>query len=569
MAHRTAALPRLVSRLYAPALRCMPHYTTASRTAAIAAHLNAMHTSATTFASTPTPPPVDNPDAVVLARSDGVMRTLTLNRPRRINAIDAEVVHELTVHVRNIAESPNAAIILVRGEGRGLSAGGDIMDVALGMVSEDPKERIKPYLYFNREFTLNYLIHTLEERTRATTGTKLYISLVDGITMGGGVGISVHAPFRVATERTLFAVPETGIGYYPDVGVLHSYGRLDGGIGPYCTLTGARLNGADTYLSGLATHFLPSNVLSDAVHRLSSLPLEFAQRPEVVAETLNEYSADPFSRDTPEGAAALENSPFLGDRRAAIDACFTHGRVEDIFMSLSDLARGNEQSEAARALAAYGGKLTDTVKQFAADTLATLDLKAPRALKITLEATRRAGHQRLDEVLRSNMRLTTLFCDVNLGRDFYNGVMHTLGRDPETGKRRTGRAPWSPATIAEVDDDLIRTLCFGNIADAHRAGLQKIIPVEGLPEPVTDSKDRRARDAEMRGVGPLNWQPQHNRFALPSEAELAALVEGSHPASGSYVLEPSELLEAIRNYKGNKPATTLKVEDWLARTHST
>ena len=97
-------------------------------------------------------------------------------------------------------------------------------------------------------------------------------------------------------------------------------------------------------------------------------------------------------------------------------------------MSLSDLARGNEQSEAARALAAYGGKLTDTVKQFAADTLATLDLKAPRALKVTLEATRRAGHQRLDEVLRSNMRLTTLFCDVNLGRDFYNGVMHTLGR---------------------------------------------------------------------------------------------------------------------------------------------
>ena len=122
-----------------------------------------MHTSATTFASAPTPPPVDNPDAVVLARSDGVMRTLTLNRPRRINAIDAEVVHELTVHVRNIAESPNAAIILVRGEGRGLSAGGDIMDVALGMISEDPKERIKPYLYFNREFTLNYLIHTLEE----------------------------------------------------------------------------------------------------------------------------------------------------------------------------------------------------------------------------------------------------------------------------------------------------------------------------------------------------------------------------------------------------------------------
>ena len=220
MAHRTAALPRLVPRLYAPALRCMPRYTTSSRTAAIAAHLNAMHTSATTFASAPTPPPVDNPDAVVLARSDGVMRTLTLNRPRRINAIDAEVVHELTVHVRNIAESPNAAIILVRGEGRGLSAGGDIMDVALGMISEDPKERIKPYLYFNREFTLNYLIHTLEERTRATTGTKLYISLIDGITMGGGVGISVHAPFRVATERTLFAVP--GRRHRP---VLHAHRR--------------------------------------------------------------------------------------------------------------------------------------------------------------------------------------------------------------------------------------------------------------------------------------------------------------------------------------------------------
>ncbi|WFD33776.1 3-hydroxyisobutyryl-CoA hydrolase [Malassezia cuniculi] len=569
MAHRSAALPRLAPRLYASALRSMPKaQAPATRAAAIANHLRSMNTSASTCAA-PKPPAVDNPESVVLARGDGVLRTLTLNRPRLINAIDEEVVHELTVHVRNIAKSPNAAIILVRGLGRGLSAGGDIMAVALGMDSKDPEHRKMPYRYFNREFTLNYLIYTLEERTRATTGTKLYISLVDGITMGGGVGISVHAPFRIATERTLFAIPETGIGYYPDVGVLHSYGRLDGGIGPYCALTGARLSGADTYLSGLATHFVSSHVLDDLVHRLSTLPLESAQRAEVVAEILNEYSSDPFAPETEAGAAARANSPFLGDRRAAIDACFTLPRVEDIFAALEELANGDEKTAAARALAAHGGKLTEEVKKFAAETLTTLDAKAPRSLKITYEATRRAGRQHLDEVLRSNMRLTTLFCDVNLGRDFYNGVMHTLGRDPETGKRRTGRAPWSPATLAEVDDSLVHTLCFGKVADAHRAGLQRILPVEGLPPPVNDPKERRAREAEIRGLGPLNWQPKHNRFALPSEAELAALVEGNHPAAGSYVLEPDELLDAIRRHKDNKPAIELKVQDWLARTRST
>lgn len=574
MAQRSATLARIpASRLYVPALRCMTRSTattarSAARTAIIATHLRPMHTTPAPAAKVQ-PPPVDNPEAVVLARSDGVLRTLTLNRPRLINAIDEAVVHELTVHLDNISNSPNAAIVLVRGEGRGLSAGGDIMAVALAMNSDDPEQLAMPYRYFNREFTLNYLIYTLEERTRATTGTKLYISLVDGITMGGGVGLSVHAPFRVSTERTLFAIPETGIGYYPDVGVIHSYSRLDGSIGSYCALTGARLSGADTYLAGLATHYVPSHVLDELMHRLSTLPLESARDPEVVDDVLNEYSSDPFSDETPEGTAARANSPFLGDRRAVIDTCFSAKRVEDIFSSLRDIAAGNEQSAAGRELVDRGGNFTDVAKAFAADTIAVLELKSPRSLKITYEAVRRAAHQHLDEVLRSNMRLTTLFCDLKLGRDFFNGVMHTLSKDPATGKRRTGRAPWNPPTIADVDDSLINVLCFGKVGDAHRAGLQRILPVERLPPPQNDPRERRAREAELRGVGPLHWQPKHNRFALPSEAELAALAEGSHPAAGSYVLEPEELVDIIRRHKKSKPAIALKVHDWLARNRST
>ena len=464
---------------------------------------------------------------------------------------------------QNVVQSTNASIIVLRGTGRALCSGGDVLAVVNGANAENRTDREGPVRFFAKEFALDHRISTLEH----TPGTpKLYISVMDGIVMGGGVGVSVHAPFRLATEKTLFAMPETGIGYYPDVGVLHPLARLDGGVGMYLALTSARLSGEEAYLTGIATHYVRSSVLEDAMHRLAALPRDSAARAEAVDEALNEYASDAFSPDNERADQIRAKTPFLGARRVALDLAFEQPSVERIFAVLGELASGDVNTPAAQELAARRAQLGEEVRQWAAETRDMLHSKAPRSLKVTHTALQRARTQTLGEVLRSNMRLTSVFCDLALGRDFYTGVHHVLTKDPATGKRRTGRAEWNPASLDQVDEEQLRTLFFGDIAKARKAGFRMPVPqFEGLPAPPASREECRERAAMIRGFGPLHWQPMHNRFALPSEAEFAALQEGSHPAAGSYQLEPREFIDIIMRHKNNKPTLELKVLDWLER----
>ncbi|KAF4954838.1 hypothetical protein F66182_18388, partial [Fusarium sp. NRRL 66182] len=147
-----------------------------------------------------------------------------------------------------------------RGE-KALCAGGDVAALAINN-KEGPEGVKRSQDYFAQEYQLDHLIATY---------SKPFVAVMDGITMGGGVGLSVHAPFRIATERTLFAMPETTIGFFPDVGGSFFLPRLDGEIGTYLALTSERLNGVQAFYTGIATHYVDSSVLSNLTNRLAEL----------------------------------------------------------------------------------------------------------------------------------------------------------------------------------------------------------------------------------------------------------------------------------------------------------
>lgn len=523
--------------------------------------------SATPHRAAAAEPPVDaHMNHVVQLLKDGTARIIHLNRPKALNAMNRQMAYEFGQCLEATIRSPNCATVILRGEGRALCAGGDIMAVVDAANQSSIEERRHSTAFFEEEFKQNFNVANYEKLTGERGRTKYYISFMDGITMGGGVGISATAPFRVVTERTLYAMPEVGIGYYPDAGVTYAYSRLDGNVGRYLALTGGRLNGADVYLLGLATHYVRSSLLDDLAHRLGALSIDAVNSASVVNDVLDEYSSDPFAADAENGAELAKNSVFLGDRRIALDFCFGLESVEQIFSSLEDIAQLRKDSYTLKELARRGlDTISPEVQQFAQTTLNDLNMRAPRSLKVTLRMMDRAEKMTLLEIIHENMRVSTVFCDLSVGRDFYTGVKHTLTKDPATGKRRTNRAPWNPATLAEVDEKQLDLLCFSDVNQAHKAGLQLPVPKLDIPEVQNTREYRKKRDAELRGIGPLRWNPSYNLWALPSEAECAALVEGSHPAAGSYRLEPHELIDIMGRHKKNKPALELKMLDWIRR----
>ena len=186
----------------------------------------------------------------------GRLGVVTLDRPSALNALSREMVQRLSLQLVAWKDDPAVSAVLVKAvPGRAFCAGGDVRVVA-DLLRERGVAAAAPF--FREEYRCNWRVHRF---------LKPYIACLDGITMGGGVGISVHGRFRIATENTLFAMPETGIGFFPDVGATWFLPRCPGEVGTWLGLTGARLKGADCVAAGLATHSIPSVRLGEIEER--------------------------------------------------------------------------------------------------------------------------------------------------------------------------------------------------------------------------------------------------------------------------------------------------------------
>ncbi|KAG9099351.1 hypothetical protein FS749_001411 [Ceratobasidium sp. UAMH 11750] len=435
---------------------------------------------------------VPTDDQPVLFTSEGYVRTYTLNRPKSLNTLNEQMIDMLSQQVKAWDENKLCKLVIGRGTGRAFCAGGDVKDIVANAAI--PEKQPAALQFFQKEFQLDFALATL---------SKPYVALMDGITMGGGVGLAIGAPFRVATETSQFAMPETKIGYCPDVGATYFLPRLDGELGTYLALTANVVKARSILELGLATHYVPQRRLPALVAALSSLAEPSA---EAINQTIEEHSAEISPDDPP--------ASYAGERRAVLDACFSHKSVDSIMQALKDVAAS-----------------TGTQARWAAETLAAMEARSPTSLRVALEAVRRGKHMQLADALQMEMGIAAAFC-TGASPDFVTGVNALL---VEKSKERPG---WSPATLEETRPDVIKKFFDDSayVASAPRLELNR-----------SASGDRLLR------------------YALPSEGVVQAAIQGSLPGSGSFALTPAELVASFEGKYGQKIGMRQKLEEIIDR----
>jgi enoyl-CoA hydratase len=320
----------------------------------------------------------------VLTHVDGNVGLVTLNRPKAINSLNQQMVDALCAVLSDWADDDAVRAVVLSGAGeRGLCAGGDVISI----YHSARKDGVEARRFWHDEYQLNAQIAEYP---------KPYLAVMDGIVMGGGVGVGAHANTRVVTDTSKIGMPEVGIGFIPDVGGMFLLSRAPGGLGLHAGLTGAPFSGADAIAMGFADHYVPHGDVE-------------ALRQAVVADgvenALAKYAIDPPPSD-------------LVAQRDWIDECYAGESVADIIASL----RGRD-----------AGPAND-----AADLIAT---RSPIALSVTLAAVRRAAKlETLKDVLIQDYRVSSASLR---SHDLVEGIRAQLidkDRNPK----------WSPAGLAAV-----------------------------------------------------------------------------------------------------------------------
>lgn len=339
-----------------------------------------------------------NADLVLTAMEGGLGR-LTLNRPAALHALNLQMVEILLAKLVAWRDDDDIKVIMLDHIGpRGFCAGGDIAMLAASGASDSQQARA----FFHAEYRLNDMIFNYP---------KPVVAIMDGIVMGGGVGIAIHAPIRIATERSTFAMPETGIGLFPDVGGGWFLPRLPDQIGIWLALTGTRLKAADMMKAGLATHFVPSELLGAVKAQIGGA----AQTHDPVAALRSGLAA----LDEEPGAQRELTDPAL----AAIKACFCFDTVEAILAALEE-----QNTDWARV------------------QIAVLKTRSPQTLKVALRQMRTGAKatsfaENMAMEYRIGARVVSL-------HDFQEGVRAVIVDKDHAPK-------WQPTNLADVSPELL------------------------------------------------------------------------------------------------------------------
>ncbi|MHA7885017.1 enoyl-CoA hydratase/isomerase family protein [Nitratireductor rhodophyticola] len=321
----------------------------------------------------------------ILFEQVGRAGIVTLSRPASLNAINHRMISALARALSAWEVDSAVERVIIRGEGRAFSAGGDILDVYRagleGRASPD---------FFADEYRLNAAIARFP---------KPYVALIDGIVMGGGVGVSCHGSHRVMTENAVFAMPEVGIGFFPDVGGSHLLSRLPGEFGMYLALTGNRIRRGDACAAGLATHSVDAGQLPALMQALCES--------DSVDGTLSVF----------DGAA----EPQMDEGTVhAIARHFSFGSLPEILESLAD-----DQDE------------------WAQDTLATIEKRSPTSLHVAFRQVRAGAMLEMDACMKMEFRILNRML---AGHDFYEGIRAVLVEKGSTPR-------WKPEKLGDVREE--------------------------------------------------------------------------------------------------------------------
>ncbi|MBB5754745.1 enoyl-CoA hydratase/isomerase family protein [Prosthecomicrobium pneumaticum] len=318
----------------------------------------------------------------------GLAGIVTLDRPAALNALSHAIVRALARRLTEWAADPQVETVVVRGRGRAFCAGGDIR-----AVYEAGRQGPPAIDFFRDEYRLNAAVKHFP---------KPYVALVHGYVMGGGAGISIHGRYRVFAADAVFSMPETGIGFFPDIGGSHFLSRMPASTGVYCALAAARLGRGDCLHTGIATHAAPADRFDAIVDALAG---------EADVEAVLAHFTEPAP--PPETLGAVD--PVVAE-------VFGTGGVETILARL-------DQVDAPHAA-------------FAARAAAAIRTKSPTSLRIALRQVRAAAALDFDDCIRLDFRIVN---EILSGHDFYEGVRAAL-------VDRDGVPHWRPATLPAVDE---------------------------------------------------------------------------------------------------------------------
>ncbi|KAM0015767.1 putative 3-hydroxyisobutyryl-CoA hydrolase [Helianthus debilis subsp. tardiflorus] len=340
------------------------------------------------------------PTSQVLVKQTSNVRTIILNNPQQLNALTPEMASRILELLNAYEEDPSVKLVIIKGVGKAFCAGGAV-SVFLNVSWKEAA------IVFWTAYTLDYLIATY---------AKTQVSLIRGIVMGGGAAFAVHGRFRVVTDDTVFAMPETALGLFPDVGASYYLSRLPGFFGEYVGLTGARLDGAEMLACGLATHFVPLEkffALEDALCKANT------GDPKIINNIIHD-----FSNKNPK---LKEKSQFL--RLKTINSCFSRRTVEEIISALEKEADKNKDD-------------------WISWTIKTLKKASPTSLKISLRSIRTGRLQGVGQCLIREYRMSCTVIQGKVCRDFFEGCRALLVDKDKNPK-------WEPSKLELVSKQMV------------------------------------------------------------------------------------------------------------------
>ncbi|QPG74419.1 hypothetical protein FOA43_001748 [Brettanomyces nanus] len=459
---------------------------------------------------------------------NGTARIISLNRTRKLNALDADMCSEIIPRLVEFNKSKANNLIILRSlSPKAFCAGGDVVSCAKYNMNGEPEKSVQ---LFDKEYNLDYLL--------AVYG-KPVVSLVNGIAMGGGVGLAVHGPFRVVCESTRIAMPETRIGFFDDVGTSFWLPKLDGNLGFYLSLTGNDLRGLDTLIGGFGTHYVPSNRFDDLTERLSYLELEnlSADRRREIFSNPDEYYAlvseaiEEFTEDIPSD----HQFKFTPEQLSTIEKCFnpkTHKSVEQIVDDL--LSDGTD---------------------FAVVTAKNLQSKSPISLQVNWQLMLKGMNSTIHEALNNELKVASKMM-VNYKPNDFNGAIDArlIKKIPDSEKIEYKYKDVA-SVPASVIDELSSLEVFNPDAGEGENAESKVSLLENL---------KISQFEECPNLM-QNYTRYPYQMGLPSQKEISRYIKGEDDSNRQYSVTIKEAIKYFQRKYKNKNGVTYKVKNVLGR----
>lgn len=446
-------------------------------------------------------------EAVVVFSNQDNARLIKLNRLNKLNSLNTEMVELITPRLVEYAKSSASNVVILGSNSpKALCAGGDVAECARQIIKGNPHYASD---FFQKEYNLNYLIATY---------SKPYVALMHGITMGGGVGLSVHAPFRVATETTRLAMPEMDIGFFPDVGTTFFLPRLDDKLGYYYALTGEIMSGLDAYFAGFATHYISLDRLPQLVNRLGNLTAPVVNNTKTVSAEVIFNSAEYFAQVNQAIEEFTENKlpenyvpRFSSEEVRIINTAFSQKAVEEIF-----------------------GYLKKEGSSFATKLSEKLAQKPLTSLKVAFELLNRGAENSLKQQFELELVSATNIMNLPVDKsDFVKGVSHKLIDKI--------REPANPQWLnSEATDKFVKTVTSKSIATTKHLDTPLINAYFGV-----------------------DYKQYPYNMGLPNNSQVAAYITGTDGSNRAYLPTPKEVFKHFQKQTNGKLGVDLKVQSVL------